>query len=207
MSESATDELDATIVDHSDDDFGDDEPMDVGAAMGDHTGTEPTDADAESAETDDETEYPSLVANAAHGLYEGYLTWADVELPADIDVEWEQFETDVEEKREDIADRREIDGGESERVDEQADPSIDGVDWDALWSEFGFDSEDANGDVYASKTQLTAALESFDQNISSAQTHIQQAVEGEELHKLTGTGEHGETLVRGYARTAGGRDE
>jgi hypothetical protein len=60
------------------------------------------------------------------------------------------------------------------------------VDWPALWHEFGFDSEDASGHVYASSLQLETAVAVSDQHIAGdAQSHIDDAVDDGTLHELT----------------------
>lgn len=73
------------------------------------------------------------------------------------------------------------------------------IDWPALWREFGFDTPDAAGCVYASRTQLTAAVESSDQNIAGdAGDHINTAVETGVLKRVTKADEKGTEHLVGY---------
>lgn len=144
----------------------------------------------------DETEYSTLVASAADGLYAGYLSWEDIELPEDVDVDWAAFEADVEDKVATIADRRENGTDEGDESDGTA---VDELDWQALWAEFGFDTRDAAGCAYASKTQLVAAIQSTAQGYSGdAIATITSAVEDGPLHRVETATEDGATTLRGY---------
>jgi len=197
--------LDADIVDHTDQ-----EPLDVGTAMASKAQQQEsstTHAHEESDEKDDPeaVDYPTLVTNAAHGLEAGYLTWDDIDIPDSLDVAWDSFEDDVQDKLADLEERHESNASEDEETQTESTPQqTDGVDWAALWEEFGFGSEDANGDIYASKTQLRGAIESSDQGIAGdADSLIKHAVEDGTLHKLKAEGEYGETVERGFAFTEG----
>ena len=198
-------DLDAPVIDHSDDDFSDDEPLDVGAAMG-QADSEPSpqqDHSDDASDDPEETDYPTLVTNAAHGLHEGYLSWDDIEIPDSLDAD--QFEADVEQKIGDLEDRHESvqDSSETDDEDNSA-PEQSGVNWTALWDEFGFDTEDTHANIYASNTQLVAALECSEQGISGEEgALIRQAVDDGRLHKLTIDGEYGEQIDRGYVLDGG----
>ena len=64
--------------------------------------------------------------------------------------------------------------------------NAEAIDWAALWEEFGFDTPDANGDLLASRTQLQAALEASDQDISGdAEQQIDDAVDVGDLDEVT----------------------
>ena len=201
-------DLDAPVIDHSDDEFSDDEPLDVGAAMGvSGSGQSDTPGDTEDTTEDadpETTDYPTLVTNAAHGLHDGYLSWDDVSLPDSVDVSWADFESDVEDKIKELADRHEQSEPDEETESEPKPTAVDGVDWGALWEEFGFDTEDACGNLYVSATQLTGAVESSEQNINGdASALISQAVDDGTLHKLTTTGRYGEDTQRGFVLEGG----
>lgn len=73
------------------------------------------------------------------------------------------------------------------------------VDWAALWEEFGFDTPNAIGSIVISKTQLTGAIESSDQNISlSTDDAIDWATEHDILLKKEIRGWEGEMQLRGF---------
>jgi hypothetical protein len=149
-------------------------------------------------QTADEADYSTLVTRAADGLYVGYLSWDDIELPDAVDAEWQAFKADVEQKHEEIAARRDNED-DSDGEDDAEATGIGELDWSALWEEFGFDTRDAAGCRYASKTQLIAAIESTDQGYSGdAMAAITTAVDDGPVHCVETTAHDGTTTLRGY---------
>lgn len=89
---------------------------------------------------------------------------------------------------------------DDQEADDAADDSDDrSVDWEALWKEFGFDSPDACGNHFASKTQLLAALECTEENCPAGEDVIKRGVRDGPLKKLQKANGNGELSTRGYA--------
>jgi hypothetical protein len=78
------------------------------------------------------------------------------------------------------------------------------IDWNALWEEFGFDTEDSRGSFVISHTQLEAAIEVSEQDITIDGTSvIQQAVEDDILIEDHTTDQNGTQQRRGYVLMEG----
>lgn len=87
------------------------------------------------------------------------------------------------------------DGDEDSQTDttrdefEAAVTSHEGIDWAALFTEFGLNTPDAVGHCFASQTQLQAAVECSEQDIGGdAQTHIDDAVDAGEIQAIEADG-------------------
>lgn len=86
--------------------------------------------------------------------------------------------------------------------------AADGVDWVALWSAYGFDTPDAIGATYASKTQLVGALQTERDVDGDAGAIIEAAAAAGTLHRMTATSDNGADITRGFLLAdRGDRDE
>lgn len=140
----------------------------------------------------------TLVEHGAYLVHAGHmdvdaLVVPDREEYDDLALTDAELREAVQERLEDLAD----DGEEDE---DDADPTAPAdVDWPALWSEFGFESPNANGDVIAHHPQLVAAVESSDQEIArDADAVIDEGVRQGEIVPDATTDTDGERHVRGY---------
>jgi len=82
--------------------------------------------------------------------------------------------------------------------------SADGVNWPALWAEFGFDTEDAAGKRAKSATKVREAVRVTEQPVTGdAGQIVSDAVENRTLRKVTAETEGGELILKGYILDGG----
>jgi len=81
--------------------------------------------------------------------------------------------------------------------------SAEGVDWPALWQEYGFDTPDACANRYVSPTKLRTALEVTQQPVvGDVDGIIDQALEAGTLHEVRKNRARGQSQVlAGYILT------
>jgi hypothetical protein len=182
-------DIDADVIDHSDETF------DAADVMGGNADAETETATAEAVvDSDDGQKVMSPaqhVRQAASMVSDGIIAVDELTVPDrlasdDHDLEW--FKQEV---REEVAD-----SGTS-TVEKSDGPDV--VDWRALWDEFGFDTPDATGRLVISETQLLTALESSEQGITGGLgSKIESAVENNTLVECESKGSDNEMHLRGY---------
>lgn len=151
-------------------------------------------------------DYDGLVEKGAGLVHDGHMAVKDIEIPTRIIEEYSDPGFTVEDLREDVqaylAEHTPDPEPEDDDVDER--PTTAGVDWAALWEEFGFDTPDCRGSYVISRTQLTLALEASDLATGNPHALIDEAVGEGVLAHVTADGAKGETITRGYALQRGG---
>jgi hypothetical protein len=144
------------------------EAIDAGAAMGSAENTESTPVPER-----DRVGYEELVRRASDLVDSGEMAIEQI-APKDY------HDKDVDTFRAHVRER--LDGANSTTDDED----VTSVDWVALWEEYGFDSPDAAGNEFVSKTQLTGAIAASDQGVAGDPLgHVEEAVDDGLLRKLT----------------------
>lgn len=152
-------------------------------------------------------DYDGLVEKGAGLVHDGHLTVEDIEIPSRIEDEYSEPGFTVEELREDVQaylDEHTTDPEPDAVDDNEERPVTDGVDWDGLWSTFGFDTPGSFGTYIATPLQLELPIEVSDQARGNPHDHIEKAVDEGYLARLTISGAHGEEVLRGYALQRGG---
>jgi len=154
-------------------------------------------------------DYDALVEKGAGLVHDGHVTVEELEIPSrttekhtDPGFTAQKLREDVQSFLDEHAPQPEL---ETEDDDEEAErPVTAGVDWQALWEEFGFGTPGPLGQYFANPLQLSLALEVSDQARGNPEDLIERAVEKEILVKVTAEGAKGESPVRGYGLQRGG---
>lgn len=174
-------------VESADDLEGDDEaPMDIGEAMAAEATTS-TDEPDDDQDDGLEHDYDDLVEEGAYQIHEGICMIDDLALPdgvLDAGHTVDGYRDDVREYLDDHGDALDTTGdpvGDRDDQDEENDDAeiatVDqSIDWEALWDEFGFDTEGADS-IFVSKTQIIGAIEASEQRITGNPTeHFESAL-------------------------------
>lgn len=155
-----------------------------------------------------EWDYDSLVENGAALVANGHMNVADLDIPSYVEESAQDPDFTAEQLREDVRaflEEHNPDPDNGAEEDDVEKPNTGGVDWDALWSVFGFDSPDVRGSYVVSQTQLTLALQATDQAVTGdPRGLIDHAVDEGVLKQVEAEGAKDETLTRGYALQRGG---
>lgn len=132
------------------------------------------------------------VREAANMVAHGTVGIEDVRPTGDLSLSEQAFRDAV---RERISERydREPD------TDQQSDQEVTGIDWRALFEEFGMHTPNAVGDLAVSPTKLRLAVSVSTQPVSGdPETHIHEAVESGQLIAETESMAEGGETIRGY---------
>ena len=151
--------------------------------------------------------YEALVEKGAGLVHDGHMSVEDLEIPTRVQESAGEVDFTAEELRDDVRAYLDEHALQAEPEDESGDeerPVTDGVDWDALWSEFGFDTPGPLGGHVIYRTQLVPALEVWDGATGNPADYIQQAVDEGILKEITTEGTNGDPLPLGYALQRGG---
>ena len=145
-------------------------------------------------------DYDGLVEKGAGLVHDGHMAVGDIEIPSRIEDEYSDPGFTVEELRQDVQaylDKHTPDP-EQEEEDGEERPTTAGIDWSALWEEFGFDTPDCLGSYVISTTQLVLALEASDLATGKPHDLIDEVVDEGVLAHVTDDGAKGGTITRGY---------
>lgn len=108
-----------------------------------------------------------------------------------------------------LARRQDNDASVVQEPDDEPEATItsaDGVDWTALWQEFGFDTPNAAGSRFKSATKVYEALRVTDQPVTGdVDKLVTEAVENGTLRKITTETERGESILKGYILAGDGQ--
>lgn len=169
----------------------------AGAAMGTDDADDTEDRDDSAPVPDaDRIDYDEMVRQAAHYVVDGVYELQALDPKEYHDVTAEQFRGDVEDMLSEVA----AETYTPEADESDAEQTATGVNWPALWTEFGFDSSNVDGNEWVSKIQLFGALQSSEQGISgSAAGHKEKAIEENVLTEVQT--ENG--VTRGYVYVGG----
>lgn len=148
-----------------------------------------------------------LVEKGAGLVHDGHMEVEDLEIPTRVKEAPGEVEFTAEELRDavrEFLDEHTPSPEQDSEDDEPDHPVTDGIDWQALWEEFGFDTKGPHGTFFANPIQLSLALEVSDQAHGNPDELIEHAVEKEILVRVTADGPMGGTNTRGYALQRGG---
>lgn len=152
-----------------------------------------------SIQTDDRDEaeirpWDDRVREAARLVESGTLTLADLEAYDCDDRDDEAFREAVRERADDDAATKTEEGDDGETI-----TRTEAIGWRALFVEFGMHTPNAVGDLAVSTTKLVEAIRISEQNIAGdPRSHIERAVETDQLVAETANKADGSEMVAGY---------